>query len=64
LSGRTVTRHVNRKEDPVTAVYGEASWRLVASDILEHWDADGHRILVYSSRSPDSGRGTASFAAP
>lgn len=48
----------------MTAVYGEASWRLVASDILEHWDADGHRILVYSSRSPDSGRGTASFAAP
>src|SRR6185312_6365820 len=25
-SGRTVTRHVNRKEDPMTAVYGEASW--------------------------------------
>lgn len=44
-----------------------AAWRetshVVASDILEHWDADDHRILVYSARTPE-GAATALFAVP
>jgi hypothetical protein len=42
-------------------------WRetshLVASDILDHWDTGGHRILVYSARTAD-GDATAVFAVP
>ncbi|GAA1980833.1 MauE/DoxX family redox-associated membrane protein [Catenulispora subtropica] len=42
--------------------YREASpW--LASDVLEHWDADGWRILVYGARLPDR-RATAVFAVP
>lgn len=42
--------------------YREAAvW--LASDVLEHWDADGWRILVYSARLP-AGRATAVFAVP
>lgn len=52
----------------VSTLLRSYAWRktshLVASDILEHWDADGHRILVYNARRPDGGRGTALFAVP
>lgn len=52
----------------VSTLLRSHAWRrtshLVASDILEHWDADGHRILVYNARRPDGGRGTALFAVP
>jgi hypothetical protein len=51
----------------VNTLVRSTAWRetsyLVASDILEHWDADGHRILVYSARTPD-GATTAVFAVP
>ena len=51
----------------VTTLVRSAAWRetshLVTSDILEHWDADGHRILVYGARTPD-GAATAVFAVP
>lgn len=42
--------------------YREAS-PFLASDVLEHWDAEGWRILVYSARLPDR-RATAVFAVP
>jgi hypothetical protein len=45
-----------------SAVWRE-TWHVVASDILEHWDADDHRILVYSARTPE-GRATALYAVP
>ena len=52
----------------VSALLRSDAWRetshLVASDILEHWDADGHRILVYNARTPDGAGGTAVFAVP
>lgn len=52
----------------VSTLLRSAAWRktshLVASDILEHWDAEGHRILVYNARRPDGGSGTALFAVP
>lgn len=52
----------------VSTLLRSYAWRrtshLVASDVLEHWDADGHRILVYNARRPDGGRGTALFAVP
>ena len=52
----------------VSVLLRSYAWRrtshLVASDVLEHWDADGHRILVYNARRPDGGRGTALFAVP
>ena len=35
----------------------------LASDVLEHWDADGFRILVYSARRSGK-RATAVFAVP
>lgn len=38
-----------------------AAW--LASDVLEHWDADGWRILVYTARLP-AGPATAVFAVP
>jgi uncharacterized membrane protein YphA (DoxX/SURF4 family) len=51
----------------VTVLLRSAAWRetsqVVTSDILEHWDADDHRILVYSARTPD-GPATALFAVP
>lgn len=51
----------------VNLLLRSAAWRetshLVASDILEHWDADDHRILLYSARTPD-GAATALFAVP
>jgi Methylamine utilisation protein MauE len=51
----------------VRTLIRSAAWReashLVASDILEHWDADGHRILVYNARTPEGGA-TALFAVP
>lgn len=39
------------------------TWHLLASDILEHWDADDHRILVYTARTAE-GPATAVFAVP
>ncbi|MEY9932806.1 hypothetical protein ABH926_007457 [Catenulispora sp. GP43] len=51
----------------VRALVRSTAWRetahLVTSDILEHWDAEGHRILVYNARTPDGGA-TALFAVP
>jgi len=35
----------------------------LASDVLDHWDADGWRLLVYGVRLPDR-RATAVFAVP
>ncbi|MEY9889137.1 hypothetical protein ABIA31_002785 [Catenulispora sp. MAP5-51] len=51
----------------VRTLVRSVAWRetshMVVSDILEHWDADGHRILVYSARTPEGGA-TALFAVP
>jgi hypothetical protein len=52
----------------VSTLLRSYAWRktshLVASDILDHWDADGHRILIYNARRPDGGSGTVLFAVP
>lgn len=50
---RTLTRSVAWRETS----------HLVASDVLDHWEADGHRILEYHARTPH-GEATALYAVP